>query len=410
MDAKELVSCLESGIPCLRNQCTHYIPGVRMLWFSSARTALLACRIICRPATPIPRTWAWKQGSRSRWVLVTVLFASCLFPAGCSSNTFDALSAINDTIVKIHQDPEAVTKFLSDLEHQLLANASNSIKDLVTAVSDLATRSAVTAAAGGMCSVQYVEENSVVALEEIEHDFFHELAPTRVTSVCLGQPNPVDEQSVLKGDTKSVLFYGYALDVPKDLSADIKESDGTRKKVPAELVSRTSPYFATVILDTTSGRPLVDSQSVGAILVADGKDISTVGITPPVRDELIHLTITFTSSSYSLLPVIGNFAITTVSILGLQPITITGVPVTENLPNLLAAQASASDISGRALQICWMPVDASLAFTQIRWDFSYNLTAERPSGKQYIVTGSGTAYAIPPARSPDGCYTSTPLP
>ncbi|HET6925096.1 MAG TPA: hypothetical protein VFH39_04660, partial [Candidatus Saccharimonadales bacterium] len=318
---------------------------------------------------------------------MAVLFASCLFPAGCSSNTFDALSAINDTIVKIHQDPEAVTKFLSDLEHQLLANASNSIKDLVTAVSDLATRSAVTAAAGGMCSVQYVEENSVVALEEIKHDFFHELAPTQVTSVCLGQPNPVDEQSVLKGDTKSVLFYGYALDVPKDLSADIKESDGTRKKVPAELVSRTSPYFATVILDTTSGRPLVDSQSVGAILVADGKDISTVGITPPVRDELIHLTITFTSSSYSLLPVIGNFAITTVSILGLQPITITGVPVTENLPNLLAAQASASDISGRALQICWMPVDASLAFTQIRWDFSYNLTAERPSGKQYIVTG-----------------------
>ena len=269
----------------------------------------------------------------------------------------------------------------------------------------------MTAAAGGMCSVQYVEENSVVALEELKHDFFHQPAPTRATSVCLGQPNPVDEQSVLKGDTKSVLFYGYALDVPKDLSAYIQESDGTRRKVPADLVPRTSPYFATVILDTTSGQPLVDSQSVAVILVADGKDISNVGITPPVRDELSNLTITFTSSHYSSLPVIGNFAITSVSILGLLNITITGVPVIVNRPTLLTAQAKASDISGRALRICWAPVDAGLAFTQISWDFSYNLTADRPSGKQYTVTGTGTAYAIPPARSPDGCYTSSvPLP
>jgi hypothetical protein len=357
-------------------------------------------------------TQSYRQRCRLLRGLAVVLISASLLSACTPKIDLNVdRQQVDAAIAAIQKQSDLWREQVADLAKKFRESAFELEHQVAVDLTDLASNSLNTAAVIGACTTEYVAGHVVSVLESISAKYFRgPPPPPPQPSVCDPVPLQVQQASVLNGNT-ALAFYGYYLN-SYPLYALVRDQSGTLSQPVA--IDVASPYIVVANLGP-SGQVQISPTTSAILLMAkypgpNGEDtqLSDVSVAPVTRDEVDNVVLSVTPK-----PPLPNTP--TLLIDGLN-ISIPGIldPTFQQFisasPTILVAkQIKRSDLSGRAIQVCYWPgVNIYRRGDADHVNVHVSLLGDLPDGTQYRFAQDGTVPVPVPGTNPASCYNSRP--
>lgn len=220
---------------------------------------------------------------------VVALIAGLLISAGCLPKLDPVVNTGNAAVAAIDGAIEQITAIsgswqsvLQDTIGKLTSDAQSTVRN---EIQTLLQNSIAAVQVGAMCTVDFVGQRVVTALEAIKNKLLGKPAPPPSPLICSSAPSAIEFAAWQQNRVPVVTLTGFDLNVP----LQVTHVQTTGRSVVSSALARVSPYQATINLGTTglrltpqSQRLEVDTTGSAAVQLSA---INVVQPQPPICQE-----------------------------------------------------------------------------------------------------------------------------